>query len=248
MLRLTVIIRLTLLALLLAGVCACSRSHSSRSGSAGHTVAGFGGHEIVGIDISAHNGEIDFERVRDEGVKFVIIKATEGGTFKDKKFIENVRRAREAGLKVGAYHFFRFDTPGYMQGLNFINSIHGRDLDLPAAIDIEEFANPNFQATQLVMNRVADMADHLESHGYRVMLYTNKKGHARFFNGRLASYPLWICSLGSRPEDIDCTLWQATHHGTVDGIEHDVDINVYTGPRNEWENFTSGILSTPDAQ
>ena len=134
-----------------------------------HTVPGFSDYEIVGIDVSAHNGDIDFDRVKAEGIEFVFIKATEGSTFKDKRFVDNVRKARKAGLKVGAYHFFRFDTPGYMQGLNFVNSIHGRNLDLPAVIDIEEFTNPNFQTTKLVMNRVTEMADHLESHGYRVM-------------------------------------------------------------------------------
>lgn len=212
-----------------------------RSPKAPHKVPGFSDHEIVGIDVSAHNGDIDFERVKAEGIEFVIIKASEGSTFKDKRFVDNVRKARKAGLKVGAYHFFRFDTPGYMQGLNFVNSIHGRNLDLPAVIDIEEFTNPNFQTTKLVMNRVAEMADHLESRGYRVMLYTNKKGHARFIKGQLETYPLWLCSLGSLPDDIECDIWQATHHGRVNGVDHDVDINVFTSSRSDWATFASGI-------
>ena len=93
-------------------------------------------YEVRGIDVSAHNGEIDFPIVRDDGYEFVLIKATEGATFKDRRFISNLRRAREAGLKVGAYHFFRFDTPGYMQGLNFLNSVKARALDLPLVIDV----------------------------------------------------------------------------------------------------------------
>lgn len=210
-----------------------------------HSVPGFKDHDIVGIDISAHNGDIDFDKVKEEGIEFVIIKASEGGTFKDRKFIDNIRNARKAGIKTGAYHFFRFDTPGYIQGLNFVNSIHGRELDLPAAIDIEEFTNPNLQATRLVMNRVIEMVDYLERRGYRVMLYTNKKGHARFIKGQLESYPLWLCSLGNRPEGIDCALWQATHHGKVKGVDHDVDINVFTLSRSEWEEFSAGIKIPP---
>lgn len=146
-------------------------------------------------------------------------------------------------MKIGAYHFFRFDTPGYIQGLNFANSIHGRRLDLPAVIDIEEFTNPNLQTTKLVMSRVTEMADYLEKRGYRVMLYTNKKGHARFIKGQLATYPLWLCSLGTPPEGIDCDLWQATHHGRIDGVDHDVDINVFTGTRSGWDRFASGIMA-----
>lgn len=233
--RVTILISVLAMAIVIAG---CSRTERST-----HGVAGFREHEIVGIDVSAHNGDIDFDAVKDEGIEFVIIKASEGGTFKDRKFVENVRKARKAGLKIGAYHFFRFDTPGYMQGLNFHNSLHGRELDLPAVIDIEEFTNPNFQATRLVMNRVIEMADYLESHGYRVMLYTNKKGHTRFIKGQLETYPLWICSLGSKPEDIDCHIWQATHHGSVVGITTEVDINVFPRPRSEWEQFASGMLS-----
>lgn len=213
-----------------------------------HTVPGFSEYDIIGLDVSAHNGEIDYDKVKAEGIKFVIVKATEGGTFKDRRFIDNVRLAKKAGLKVGAYHFFRFDTPGYMQGLNFVNSIHGRDLDLPAIIDIEEFTNPNLQTTKLVMNRVTEMADYLEGHGYRVMLYTNKKGHSRFITGRLGGYPLWLCSLGSLPDDMDCDIWQATHHGKVRGVNHDVDINVFTSARYDWDMFASGIMMPDSAE
>lgn len=233
-LRLTSVLLLVLLALV-----GCNRQEGNVTG---HSVAGFKDHEIVGIDVSSHNGDIDFTKVREDGIEFVIIKATEGGTFKDKRFVDNVRKAREAGLKVGAYHFFRFDTPGYIQGLNFVNSLHGRDLDLPAVIDIEEFTNPNFQATRIVMTRLTEMTDHLESRGYRVMLYTNKKGHARFIKGRLEGYPLWLCSLGSLPADMECSIWQATHHGRVNGIAGDVDVNVFPHPRPHWEDFSSGIL------
>lgn len=226
--------------MLLAVVSGCGRRRST--GTEGHSVTGFADYEIVGIDISAHNGEIDFGKVRDEGVSFVLIKATEGGTFKDRRFVENVRMAREAGLKVGAYHFFRFDTPGYIQGLNFVNSLRDRELDLPVVIDIEEFTNPNFQATRLVLERLTEMVEHLERHGYRVMIYTNKKGYARFIKGRLEGYPLWLCSLGSIP-DGSFDIWQATHHGRVNGIDSDVDINVYPHSAEDWEKFAGGAIA-----
>ena len=199
---------------------------------------------VRGIDISAHNGVIDFNKVAADGISFVVIKATEGGTFKDKRFVENVRKAREAGLKVGAYHFFRFDTPGYMQGLNFLNSIRGRKMDLPLVIDLEEWANPNSQPTPIVLSRLYEMIDHLESHGHTVMIYTNKNGYARFVKGRLESYPLWICSLVDEPDDeVDWVFWQATHSGRVNGIEHPVDINAFNGNHPDWQEF---LLPEPD--
>ncbi len=192
---------------------------------------------VRGIDVSAHNGEIDFGKVASDGISFVFIKATEGGTFKDRRFVDNVRKAREAGLKVGAYHFFRFDTPGYMQGLNFLNSVRGRDLDLPLAIDIEEWANPNSQPTPMVLARLNEMIDHLESHGHAVMIYTNKNGYSRFVSRQLEGYPLWICSLVDEPGNIEWTFWQATHNGRIDGIDHPVDINAFNGDTAKWKQF-----------
>ena len=194
---------------------------------------------IAGIDISAHNGDIDFAKVKNDGVDFVFIKATEGATFKDRRFFDNYRLAREAGLKVGAYHFFRFDTPGYMQGLNFLNSVDRRKLDLPIAIDLEEWTNPANHSTALVISRLKEMIDHLENHGYKVMIYTNKNGYNRFVKGHFDSYPLWICSLVDEPTDIPWTLWQSTHNGTVDGIAHPVDINAFTGSVEEWGKWTA---------
>ena len=192
---------------------------------------------IRGIDISAHNGDIDFEAVKRDGISFVLIKATEGTSFKDRKFQANYLAAKTAGLMVGAYHFFRFDAPGYMQALNIANSLNGRTIDLPVAIDIEEWTNPNSQATDLIQDRLDEMIDYLESHGYRVMLYSNKNGSARFIRGRYEGYPLWLCSLGAEPAEFDWTLWQATHHGAVKGVKGAVDVNAFNGTPEAWANF-----------
>ena len=78
---------------------------------------------IVGIDVSAHNGDIDFQKVKDDGYSFVIIKASEGVSHHDSKFDINYDNARNAGLKVGAYHFFRKNTDGLNQAKNFLETI-----------------------------------------------------------------------------------------------------------------------------
>lgn len=70
-----------------------------------HSVAGFKEYEILGIDVSAHNGDIDFEKVSKGGIEFVIIKATEGGTFKDRMFVDNVRKARKPVSRSGLTTF-----------------------------------------------------------------------------------------------------------------------------------------------
>ena len=75
---------------------------------------------VKGIDVSHHNGTIDWRAVADDGVKFAYIKATEGKDFQDDRFITNCREATAAGIVCGAYHYFRLGTPGLEQAQNFI--------------------------------------------------------------------------------------------------------------------------------
>lgn len=184
-------------------------------------------YSIRGIDISRHNGEhIDFEAVRAAGYSFVYIKATEGTDFKDPYFIDNIRRARQAGLHVGLYHFFRFDTDGEMQAINLMESLAYRRPDLPVAIDIEEWGNPDGHATSQIVARLRRLLDTLDRYGVPCILYTNKDGYERFVRGNFDSYPLWISSFTTPDADIAWDIWQYTHRGSVDGITGPVDLNV----------------------
>jgi len=192
---------------------------------------------VRGIDISAHNGVVDFDKVAATGMEFVILKATEGATFKDRNFTDNYRKARRAGLKVGAYHFFRFDVGGYMQALNLLHSLRGRSLDMPVVIDVEEWSNPRDHTTHDILTRLQSMINTLESHGYRVMLYSNKDGFEKFFSQQFAHYPLWLCSFTGAPEAGNMRLWQFSHVGRVSGVNGKVDINTFNGSAEAWERW-----------
>ena len=192
---------------------------------------------IRGADISAHNGIVDFEAVRADSIDFVILKATAGGTFKDRMFVNNFRRARRAGLKVGVYHFFRFDTPGYLQALNLLHSIDGHKPDMPLVIDLEESTNPKYVSTDTVMARLSTMVETLRQRGHRVMVYTNKQGMTRFFpEGTADDIGLWICSFSDPPlaTRLRWHLWQYTHRGKIDGVDGAVDINTFNGSREDF--------------
>lgn len=180
---------------------------------------------LRGIDVSAHNGDIDFDRVAQEGYGFALIKATEGTDFKDKRFDDNVGRARSAGLLTGAYHFFRFDTDGRLQAINLLHSTRGVTLDFPLIIDVEEWGNPDAVATSEIVARLRQMISHLEYFGRDIILYTNKDGYERFIRGNFDSYPLWICSFSEIDPDIPWSIWQYSHRGRVDGISGRVDFN-----------------------
>lgn len=197
--------------------------------------------EVKGADISAHNGNIDFSILKNEGIEFVYIKSTEGAGFKDRRFHHNFRKAKEAGIKVGAYHFFRFDSPGYMQALNLMHSIRGKQLDLPVAIDVEEWTNPSDRHTEDIITEIKQMAETLQRNGYRVIIYTNKEGLQRFYANALEAYPLWLCSFTDINPDIDWHFWQYSHRGLIKGLERQLDMNVFNGTRDDWARFTGDL-------
>lgn len=105
---------------------------------------------VKGIDISAHNGNIDFAAVAADTVEFVYIKASEGENFRDSLFNRNYTGACRQGLRVGAYHYFRFDREGWRQGRNFLETVRNLRFDLPLAIDVEEWGNASSFDTQEV--------------------------------------------------------------------------------------------------
>lgn len=197
------------------------------------------GFPVRGVDISAHNGDVDFGLLaREKNLKFVYLKATEGRRWRDRRFNVNYIRARHAGLKVGAYHFVRFDVDAESQALNLIASLRGKSLDLPVALDIEEWTNPYLKADS-VGRMVKVITDMLADEGYPVIVYTNKQGHNRYIENRLDSLPLWICSLSSKLPEHDWIFWQYSHRGSAAGVEGDLDLNVFWGDSTAWRSFLS---------
>lgn len=192
---------------------------------------------VKGIDISRHNGMMNFDAILEDGYEFVFIKASEGRTHRDENFTLNYSKAVRAGLAVGAYHFFRFDVDGVAQAMNFCRVVGDRPLALGAVIDVESHGNPEGVDPTVVTEQVSAMADYLSLKGFRVILYTNKDGFYDYIYGRLGNYPLWICSFSQVPLPDEWTFWQFNHRGRVQGIKGDVDINVFAGSRQQWEEF-----------
>ena len=137
-------------------------------------------YELQGVDLSAHNGNVDFSRMKEAGIDFVILKASEGNGFRDSRFEENYEKAVAGGLDVGAYHFFRFDVDGVEQAKNFMSTVAGKRFDLPLAIDVEEHGNPYVFVKSKVVRHLQNMIDELTANEYRIMIYTNKGGYEKF--------------------------------------------------------------------
>lgn len=191
---------------------------------------------VKGIDISAHNGEIDFSGVIGDSVKFVYIKATEGANFRDSRFHDNYYAAREAGLKVGAYHFYRFDRQADIQAVNLLHMLRGKEFDLPLVIDVEEWTNPDDISDLRVIDGVSRMVEYLTSRGYPVIVYSNKNDYDRYFRRRFLGTPIWICSFIEPPTDLDWTFLQYSHRGSVSGVKGAVDLNVFAGNDSVWQS------------
>lgn len=199
---------------------------------------------VAGIDVSKHNGDIDFEQVSDDDYQFVFIKASEGKTYKDDAFERNYEQAREAGLKVGAYHFFRKNRTAREQADNLLAAIRGKHLDLPLVIDLEDdWGNGATVSRQTAIDRVMEMIDILASKGYRVMIYTNLDGYEKYYKDLLGDHDLWLCSFTS-PDllpHLPHVIQQFSHEGTVSGIDGNVDLNVWRGSEKEWQRYLDSI-------
>lgn len=203
---------------------------------------------VRGIDISAHNGKIDFEKVAADGIEFVFIKATEGGDWRDTAFERNYQAAMDAGLRVGAYHFFRFDVEGWRQSVNIIRALGDRHLDLPVGIDVEEWTNNTDVTTEEVVQNLRSLIELLRQNGREAVIYTNKRGYHRFIRGRFDDVSLWICSFTSPAlrDDTRWTVWQHSHVGRVRGIDGPVDLNTYNVPaRGSFKTYLDSVPSLP---
>ncbi len=199
---------------------------------------------VAGIDVSKHNGDIDFERVKGDDYQFVFIKASEGKTYKDAAFDRNYRAARQADLKVGAYHFFRKNRTGQEQADNLLSAIKGKTLDLPLVIDLEDdWGNGATVSRQTAIERVMQMIDILNKAGYQVMIYTNLDGYEKYYKDLLVDCDLWLCSFTS-PDllpEFPHAIQQFSHEGTVDGVIGKVDLNVFRGSKSEWQDYLDNV-------
>lgn len=195
---------------------------------------------IRGIDVSRHNGLMNLDAAAKEGVEFIFIKASEGATFKDENFRLNYRKARHAGMKIGAYHFFRFDVDGVEQAKNLLAAVGPKHLDLGVVVDVEQHGNPDGIPIEIVTDRLTRMKEYLNLMGVRVTFYTNRNGYYDYLAENFPGSPLWICSFSETPINAEWTFWQYNHRGRVAGIQGDVDLNAFCGNRKEWEAFLNG--------
>jgi len=215
------------------------RTHGHASRAAGDAPDA----RVRGVDVSHHQGVIDWGRVAATGVRFAYIKATEGKDLRDERFDDNWTGATRAGLRVGAYHYFTLCSPGAAQAANFLAVVPVAP-SLPPAIDLEYEGNCSRRPTQPELERELVAFDEaLEPrYGRPPLIYTTYA----FRRDYLADVPwkepqLWLRDVSRvwpREPDGPWTLWQYDARGEVDGVDGPVDLSVLNGGAEELERLT----------
>lgn len=184
--------------------------------------------EVMGIDVSSHQQDIDWPQVSADGVSFAYLKATEGAGFTDTHFRTNWDGARAAGITPGAYHYFTLCSPGEEQARDFLAAAPPDDSALPPALDLEFDGAceelPGASAVQAEIDAFTAVVE--EAWGRRMVIYSSSEWRRHYGLPVADSRPDWLFAAGERPSPEDWAVWQLRFDGTVAGIDGPVDIDV----------------------
>src|SRR5262245_30195209 len=207
-------------------------------------------HPVQGVDVSHHQGRIDWSVLQRRQTQFAYIKASEGATFKDPRFHENWKGALATGVVPGAYHYFTLCKSGAEQAANFVSAAawtkpHG----LPPAVDLE------FGGNCIRRPSVDEFASELRSFlkaverewGCAPVLYVTQEFHDRYTANRFWPYPMWVRDIFKRPrleEGRDWRLWQFANRGRLAGVQTFLDLNVFNGSISDFAAFRCSLQVT----
>lgn len=200
------------------------------------------GYQVRGVDVSHYQGEIDWKTLAAQELDFAYIKATEGSSFVDDKFVRNWEEAEETSLLIGAYHFFSFDSAGVTQAEHYIETVGDLSGRLVPVVDVEYYGDKwtNPPVKEDVVRELQNMLDILEEeYGCEPMLYTTYEVYYKYLAEDFEEYPLWIRNVYFSP-NVDMrgewTLWQYSDTEVLagyQGAEKYIDCNVFAGTREE---------------
>ena len=206
------------------------------------------GYEIHGIDISHHQGKIDWQELKDHGmidefpVRFVMIKATEGATKVDENFEDNFYQAREYGFTRGAYHFYSVHSSAKAQAAFFMRKVKLENGDLPPVLDVEH--KPKNQTDDEFKQSILQWLEIIETHyGVKPIIYTYYKFKMQYLSDPVFDdYPYWIAHYYVDQVEYEgkWKFWQHTDVGRLPGIKGNVDFNIYNGSMYDLRKMTIG--------
>lgn len=187
-----------------------------------------------GIDISYHQGDIDFSKVKSSGIEFVILRSSYRQAT-DKKFAEYVKGCDENDIPIlGVYHFiYALNEQAALEEAKFcVNEVRKAGLrDIYIFSDFEYDSVKKAAASGVTLgkaecNKFTEIfCDYVLSQGYKTGIYTNNDYYKNWYDKNLLNkYPVWLADYSGGP-DHTCFLQQFTNSGQVNGINGRVDMN-----------------------
>ena len=189
------------------------------------------GYAVHGIDVSHHQGRVDWDEVAaSRRVDFVYVKATEGRSHRDRQFVRNWDGARDAGLWVGAYHYYSACRTGLEQAEHFLETVPDVSDALPPVLDIEPDRNCNTaERMEAVGPELAIWIDEVRREtGLQPIVYSSARVHADLEEPGVVDAPRWVAAWDRTPSG-DWTLWQYSDRAAIPGIRGPVDGDVFEG-------------------
>ena len=191
------------------------------------------GNSYIGIDVSKYQGNINFQKVKDAGCHFVILRAAiyNNGKFGiDSKFEQYYKDAKAAGLLVGVYYYSVDNTEELMKQhcAELAEALKGKEIDLPVAYDFEKwkgFQNLKMNSSDL-NNMFYLFCSEMQKYGYEPMIYANPYFLRNWF--KPGGYKIWLADWKTSPSyEGTIHFWQFSAKGRIDGINADVDVDVF---------------------
>lgn len=198
---------------------------------------------IRGVDVSSYQGRIDWNEIASQGISFAFVKATEGSSLVDPCFAYNYENAAAAGLRVGAYHFFSFDSSAETQADSFIKTVTKTENMLPPVIDVElygEYLKSPPEDREAIQNELKHLISRLtDEYGVTPIIYTTSKSMKLILENDTMGCDLWIRDVLKKPNR-EFTFWQYSSRGRLKGFsgkEKYIDLNVFCGTAEEFAKY-----------
>lgn len=199
-----------------------------------------------GIDVSKHQGEIDWQQVAEDGVEFAFIRVAlrgygTGRLVEDEYFEQNIQGALNAGIKVGVYVYSQAINEAEVleEASLVLEKIAPYEIQCPVVFDVEKVTGDSGRMNELTLEERTNLTllfcQTIENAGYKPMIYHNMEMGALMLDlETLEGYDKWFAYYN--PDfyyPYDYKIWQYSHTGTVKGIDGEVDLNISFEP--VWE-------------
>ena len=193
--------------------------------------------QIWGIDLSHHQGNINWNLLSKQKPHFIFLKATEGTTHIDTKYHRFKLNAKHHSINTGSYHFFNFNKDGRTQAHFFCLIANVQKGELPPVLDVET-AGHKMPPREKVTLEILEFIETVESKtGVKPIIYCNKRFYNKYLKNYLSTdYPLWICDYKRKP-NCRWLFWQKTDKHKIPGIKGNVDFSYFNGDKEKFKRI-----------